>query len=211
MYVFVFNARFQMMEPSDYVLMIFSGLVPFIGFQEALANTNCVVGNASLMKNTLFPIELVPVKTILTSQPTQISGFVLILLALGVFGKTSKYAALLPVVWGLQILFNIGFLWVFSSLDVIFRDLQNIAGILTIFLMMVSPIAYPATMVPENLQPFLRLNPLYYIISCYQDVLIFQRLPRMSLFIPNVIMSFGLFILGYAFFMRLKGVFIDNV
>ena len=211
-YIFVFQMRFQTMGNAEYVLLIFSGLIPFIGVQEALAyGTGCVVANANLMKNTLFPIELVPVKTLLATQPTQISGFCLILLSLAIMGKLTPYALLLPVAWILQLMFDLGVIWVFSSLNVVFRDLQNIVGILIIFLMMISPIAYPVEMVPENLRIFLGANPLYYMISTYQDILILGRPPRIAFMGPFIVMAFAVLLFGYYFFSKMKKVFLDNV
>src|SRR5687768_14032083 len=56
-YVFIFKVRLGVMNPAEYVALIFCGLVPFIGFSEALGNgVSSVTGNASLVRNTLFPI-----------------------------------------------------------------------------------------------------------------------------------------------------------
>ena len=78
-------------------------------------------------------------------------------------------------------------------------------------LMMISPIAYTAEMVPDGLRPFLALNPLYYIIISYQDVLMFGQFPRQDLFWSLAGLSLTSFWLGYWFFIRMKSVFVDNV
>lgn len=211
-YLYVFKIRFAVLNSNEYVVLIFCGLIPFISLQDALASgTPCVVSNVNLMKNTLFPIEFVPVKTVLSGQTTHLSGMIMILIALAFLGRLTLWAPLFVVLWVLQIMFNIGIVWFLSSLNVVFRDLQTMINILIIILMMISPIAYPVTMVPENLRPFLQLNPLYYIISSYQDVLMFGRFPRLSMIIPFMIMSFASFILGYWFFIKMKRVFVDNV
>lgn len=211
-YIYIFNVRFNLFNTNEYVVLIFCGLIPFIGFQEAVASgVGCVVGNVGLMKNTLFPIELVPVKTVLASQTTQITGLMLLLISVSILGKITIITPFFIILWILQTMFNIGLVWIISSLNVIFRDLQNIIAILIMFLMMVSPIAYPVEMVPENLRPLLDLNPLYYIISCYQDVLMFGRFPETRMLAIFVMMSFFTFILGYNFFMKMKRVFVDNV
>lgn len=211
-YIYIFNVRFQMFNTNEYVILIFVGLIPFIAFQDAVSfGVGCVVENASLMKNTLFPIELIPVKTIFSTQTTQISGFILLLIALGFLGKLTIWTPFFIVMWILQTMFNIGLAWILSSLNVIFRDLKNIVAIIIILLMMISPIAYPVEMVPTNLQPLLKANPLYYIISSYQDVLMFGRFPKLETFIPFLIISLSTFILGYWFFMKMKRVFVDNV
>lgn len=211
-YIYVFNVRFNMFNTNEYVVLIFCGLIPFIGFQEAISyGVSCVISNVSLMKNTLFPIELVPAKTIFAAQTTQLSGMIMIIIALAFLNKLSIWTLFFIILWILQIMFDLGLVWFLSGLNVIFRDLQNMIGIIILILMMISPIAYPIDMVPDNLRPFLKANPLYYMISSYQDVLMFGRLPRMNSFLPFLIMSFVTFILGYWFFIKIKKVFADNV
>lgn len=211
-YVFVFNVRFEFMDSKEYVILIFSGLIPFIAFQEAISmGIGSVISNVSLMKNTMFPIEFVPVKTVVSALTTQITGLGMILIALTVMNKLTWMIPAVFVMFILQLMFNIGLVWILSSLNVLFRDLQNIITIIIMLLMMVSPIAYPINFIPQNLQPFLKVNPMYYIISCYQEILMFGRWPKAEIFLPFLIMSVLFFVVGYNFFMKMKRVFTDNV
>ncbi|MEZ5730009.1 MAG: hypothetical protein R3E48_19755 [Burkholderiaceae bacterium] len=74
-YLLIFKVRFQLFDSNEYVLLIFCGLVPFLGVSEALgAGVGSVVANASLVKNTLFPVELVPIKELLSTQGLQVVG-----------------------------------------------------------------------------------------------------------------------------------------
>lgn len=211
-YLFVFKIRFGLFNSNEYVVVIFCGLIPFIGFAEALGlGVSSVTSNANLIKNTFFPIELIPVKAVLTSQCTQIVGTILLLIAVVVLGKITLWALLLPIILLLQFLFTIGIIWILSSLNVYFRDLQNIISVIILMLMMISPIAYTADMVPANLRPILGFNPLYYIIIAHQDCLMLGRFPSGSIFWVLLIMSVLSFSGGYWFFTRMKKAFIDNV
>lgn len=209
-YIYVFKVRLGLFSSNEYVLLIFAGLIPFIGFSDALASgTGSVSANASLIRNTLFPIDLVPVKAVLTSQTVQVVGMALLLVALGLTGKLSWWSTLLPVVWVLQVLLTVGIIWIFSALNVFARDLQQVVGVLNLVLMMVSPIAYSAEMVPESLRPFLGVNPLYYVITVYQDVLVLGRRPQL---IPHLtVLAVTVFFAGYWFFVRIKQALADNV
>lgn len=211
-YLYVFKVRFALFDSNEYVVLIFCGLIPFIGLAEVLASgVTSVTSNAGLIKNTLFPIELVPVKAVLVSQCTQAVGTVMLLAAIGLLGKLSPWALLLPVIWGAQLMFSIGLIWILSSLNVYVRDLQNSVSVLILFLMMVSPIAYTIDMVPEALQPFLKSNPLFYLIVAYQDSLMLGRFPRGGTFWVCLGMAVVLFWGGYWFFGRLKRVITDYV
>lgn len=211
-YLVIFKVRFALFNSNEYVVLIFCGLIPFLSFAEALGlGVQSVTANTSLIKNTLFPIELLPVQAVIISQCTQVVGIALLLIAIGFLGKFTLWALLLPFVWLAQILFTMGLIWILSSLNVFLRDLQSIVAVVILMLMMVSPIAYTADMVPTNLRPFLGLNPLYYLIISYQDCLMLGQFPRNGVLWVLLAMSGLVFWLGYWFFRRMKGVFVDNV
>lgn len=210
-FLFVLQTRFAgAFSGTDHILLIFCGLVPFLGFAETLAaGVPSVTSNASLLKNTLFPIDLAPVKSVLTAQCSQIVGTSLLFLLMGFLGKLRPFAMMIPAVWALQVLFSLGVIWFLSSLNVYLRDLQNVVSILILILQMISPIVYTVDMVPEGIRPLLGINPLYYIIAGYQDCLLLGRFPRTLL--PLAGIALGSFWIGYWFFRRLKRVFTDNV
>ncbi len=215
-YLTVFKVRFELFDQNEYVVLIFCGLIPFLGFAEAIGlGVVSVTGNANLVKNTLFPIELIPVKSALVAQCTQGVGLLLLMAAVGLVGKLSWWALMLPVVWGLQVVFTLGVVWVLGALNVVMRDLQNVISVLVLLLFMVSPIAYTVDMVPESMRGVLWFNPLFYIITCYQDILVGGKggagFPRHDAFWVLAGMSMVMFLAGYWFFTRMKKVFADHV
>lgn len=211
-YLFIFRASAPAMPVGDYILLIFAGLIAFLGLAEALAaGVGSVVANASLIKNTLFPIELVPVRALFASQVTQVVGTGMLVAAAAAVKGLTPWVLLLPVVWVAQVAFMAGVLWVLSSLNVYLRDLQHLVGTLVLLLMLLSPISYTLAMVPETLRALIALNPLTHYIVCYQDVLVFGRAPDPASFALAVALGLGSFVLGFQFFRRLKSVFADNV
>jgi len=210
--VYVFRVRVVGFGPAEYVALVFCGLIPFLGFAEALGQgVASVTSNANLIKNTLYPIELIPVKAVLMSQSTQVVGSVLLLVMLGVMGKLTWWALMFPVIWLAQVAFTFGLIWILASMNVYLRDLQNVVSVLVLMLMLGSPIAYTADMVPDSLQLLLWLNPLAYVIVSFQDCLMLGQFPRGNVFWILLGMSAASLWLGYWFFSRLKRVFADNV
>ena len=197
-------------DAGSRAILIFCGLIPFLGFAESLAGgTASVTSNAHLIKNTLYPIELIPVKSVIVGQCTCVVGTLLLLAGVGYVGKLTWYAPLVVVVWLLQLIMTIGIVWIFASLNTFLRDLQNTVSILILMLMIASPIAYTIDQVPEKMRAILACNPLYYTITSYQDCLYLGRFPR-TLWILALI-SAGTFLVGAWFFRRLKMVLADNV
>jgi lipopolysaccharide transport system permease protein len=67
---------------------------------------------------------------------------------------------LLPVVILPVILLTLGVTWVFSSLGVFLRDCGQLVGLGTTGLLFLSPIFYPASIVPERYRDLYFANPL---------------------------------------------------
>jgi lipopolysaccharide transport system permease protein len=192
--------------------LVFSGLLPFLGFAEALSSgTGSVTGNAHLIKNTLYPIELIPVKAVLASQPTQLIGTALLLLGLGIAGRLTPWALLVPVAWLAQVALTMGIVWIFASVNVYLRDLQNMVGMLLLLIMLLSPIGLSAEALSGPARPLMMANPLYYVIVTYQDCLVFGRFPAHGVFWIMLLVGAAGFLAGHWFFGRLKRVFADNV
>jgi lipopolysaccharide transport system permease protein len=210
-YAYVLGVRIESMGPLDYLLLVFTGLIPFIGFSEALTmSVSSVVGNKHLLRNTLFPIELLPVKAVLASSVSMTIAFVGLLLAFWVQGRFSIAQLGLVPVFILQIGFSVGLAWVLSALTVFFRDIAQIVGILVLFLMIISPIGYTADMIPGPLKVLAYSNPLYYIIEMYRQIL-FKGTLSPLLFGGFALVTALLFTFGFALFTRLKPVYVEYV
>jgi lipopolysaccharide transport system permease protein len=211
-YLCVYRMQYPGLDTVDSVLMIFCGLVPFLGFAEALSSgVGSLTSNANLIRNTLFPADLLPVKSVLMTQTTQAVGTVLLLIALSVTGKLTSWVFLLPVVWLLQLMFTLGLVWVLATLNIYLRDIQQMIAISMLLLMMISPISYTEDMVPASLRPILYLNPLYYIVVCYRSILLRGCAPSGAVFGVLALIALFSFFSGFWFFQKIKRVLADNV
>jgi lipopolysaccharide transport system permease protein len=66
-YVFVFRYVFRVTIggsgalPFDYTTYLLAGVIPWLGFQDALARSSTVMtANANLVKQVIFPVEILP-------------------------------------------------------------------------------------------------------------------------------------------------------
>ena len=191
--------------------MMFPGLIPFLGFSESLSTgVGSVLANRGLIRNTMFPIELIPVKTVMSSSVTMLVGLGLLLATLWLRGQVLPSQAMIPVIFILQMLFTIGIVWLLAALNVFFQDLGQMIGVVILFLMLVSPIAYTLDMIPHSLMPLMYPNPLFYMIMLYRDTIIVGEIPLDLLGIFSGI-SLISFFCGYYVFNRLKPLFADYV
>jgi lipopolysaccharide transport system permease protein len=210
-YALILQIRLERYTPIEYILIMFAGLIPFIGFSESLgASTSSVSSNKPLIKNTMFPIELVPVKAVTASSLSMIVGLCGLLLALWIRGTFHATQLLIIPLLILQLMFSIGVGWLLSALNVFFRDVSHAIGIIILFLMIVSPIGYTRDMIPPELLATAYVNPLYYIIELYRQILIFgDVVPRFWLAFGGI--SVVTFWFGYDVFRRLKPLFAEYV
>lgn len=211
-YMMILRVRAPGMSAVQYVVLIFSGLIPFLMTSEALSSgVGSVVANKSVLSNTVFPIDLTPTKAVLLSQLPMGVGFAVILIVLLVTWNIAWTILFFPVIWGLHILALIGLTWVLSLVNLVFRDIQNLIGVALMGLMIASPIAYTPEMVPSHLRVILILNPFAYFVTAYQDVVIRGRLPEGWCWLMLVVMSVSVFVAGGFFFSRGKRVLLDYV
>lgn len=210
-FIFILGVRVPGLGTADYVLTIFCGLVPFLAFAEAFGvGTGSVVANRGLLRNTLFPIELVVARDVIVGHATMGLGMLLVWAVATYQGYFHWTHLFVPLIYLVQIVMTLGFVWITSTLTVFFRDLQQATPVLVLFLMLISPIGYTASMVPARLKAILILNPIAWLTNLYRSCLLEGSLP-ISDFVILCAFSLLIFQLGYVFISRLKPVFADYV
>ena len=209
-YLAIFRIQPAAMTQFDYVLYIFSGLIPFLGFMEALnTGASSLSLNRAVLLNTVFPSELIPVRAVLAAQGATFVGLTIILvLAIGL-GKHSLVLLLVPFLWLLLVLFVTGLAWVLSLASLVLRDIQQILAFVSIVLLIISPIAYTLDMAPGPIRVVVYGNPLSYFLIALHEVLVFGRLPPAGVLATTVCIALSSFCLGFWTFQRAKRLFFD--
>ena len=210
-YVFILKVRPSGMSESQYVLMVFSGLLPLMAFNEALAaGAASLNSNRNLLTSTVFPPELIPLRALLAAHVPSLLGFTVVAAVTLLAGvATPASLVLVPLLWLLLLVFCAGLAWMLSLVSLIARDVQQALPLVLMAVLILSPFAYTPEMVPAPLKPLLYLNPLSWFVFCFQDLLAFGRLPQgLALFVV-LILATGTFIAGFTFFRKAKHAFFD--
>lgn len=217
-YVFVFNFVFKtrmggnVALPLDYTAYLLSGLIPWMAFQDAMGKSaTVIVNNANLVKQVVFPTEILPLKGVIASCVTQSIFFFLMMAYVLIRYKSLPLTYLLiPALFLAQAICMTGVSYIISSLSVYFRDIKDLLQVFCLANIYIMPIFYLPEMVPKIFKPVLYLNPFSYMIWCYQDVLYFGELRHPWAWLVFGIGAVTIFYTGYRVFMRLK-VFFGNV
>lgn len=209
-YLVIFRVRPPGLTETSYVLYVLSGLIPFIGFSEALmAGSSSLSLNKAILLNTVFPAELVPLRAVLTSQaPTGVGIAIAVLLSI-LLDASSPVLVLVPLVWLLLTLFVAGIAWLLALVSLLARDVQQILTFISMALLIVSPIGYTPEMVPERLAPLMAINPLTPFIQLFHKLIVFGELPRFGDWLVAAGLALGSFSFGFWVFQRAKKVFFD--
>jgi lipopolysaccharide transport system permease protein len=209
----VFKARWSVENNSSthYAMLLFAGLLLFNVFSETINRApGLLVENASYVKKVVFPLEILPVVTLLAALCNFVIGFLLLCVFYGfVFGVPPITSVLFPLVLVPLCLLTLGVGWLLASLGVFLRDIRHIVGILLTMLMFLSPIFYPVTAVPEQFRPLLYLNPLSIILEEGRGLLFFAQWPDWKMWAISMATSAIIAWLGFAWFSATRRGFAD--
>lgn len=195
--------------PFDYVSYVLAGLVPWFYVQELLGKAcTAVSGQASLVKQVVFPVEVLPLKTVLAALlPQLIALGLLAVYTIISFHVLPWTYVFLPVVVVLQAFLLSGCAFVLSATGVYVRDIREVIQTLLLIALYLLPVFYLPDMVPRAFQWILWLNPFSYMVWCFQDILYFCAFTHPVAWVVFPLESWFAFVAGFRFFQKLKGMF----
>jgi ABC-type polysaccharide/polyol phosphate export permease len=194
-------------------VFVLCALVPFNFFTLAWAtSTNSVVENQNLIKRQRFPREILPVSTVLANCLHFLIQIALLLIfVLGSGYGVNRYWLLLPVVWGLEVVFTCGMGLITSALDVYFRDVRYIVESANRILFWAVPIFYSFAIIPQKYHLIYQLNPISAVVLATRNILLEAKAPPFSLLWKLLVVSFFCLGVGAWLFDRLERKFADLV
>lgn len=216
-YTFVFSVIFKSSwgvgeeSKSQFALVLFVGLIAHGLFAEVLNRApSLIFSNVNYVKKVVFPLEILPVIAMGAALfHSFISLGVLLVAFIFSNGFLHWTAVFAPLVLLPLVIFILGLALMLASLGVFLRDMAQTIGIITMVMFFLSPVIYPVTAVPEELRPWLMINPLTFIIEQARDVIIWGRTPNwvglgLYTLAANVV-AWG----GYAWFQKTRKGFAD--
>ncbi len=209
--LFTVYMRVQM---EHYTYFMFVGLLPWIWFSTAIgAGAGSVCERRDLLTKVRFPPQVLPATVVVSNGINYLVSLPLLVGLMVLSGVTpSRYALLLPVLWLIQLALTLGLSYLVAAATVVFRDLQQIVTNLLTLIFFLTPVLYPSTNVPEQYRALsVYANPMASLVTCYHDVLYYQRAPD-----PLALLSAGgaalvLLAIASAFFERQREDFAELV
>ena len=206
----VYTVVFSIIMRSNvekFYLYLFVALIPWNFFSSCLTGgASCVVQQQSLINKIFFPREVIPIAFVTGAFVNMLYCEIVVIAVCLFSGVQFSFLGLccLPLVMLVEYLFALGITFIVSSVDVYFRDLEHILGILAMAWMFLTPIMYDLSMVPANLRPIFDLNPMTVIVTAYRDILYWGSVPKLkTLALAGAVAVFFL-VLGFFVFGKLK-------
>lgn len=209
-YVFIFAFVFQpdigKDMPLDYTVYLLAGLLPWMACAEVMnKGVVSLTGNANLVKQVVFPLEVLPLKGVLSTLFTQVVSLVLLSGYILVRYQTLPWTfALVPLVLVLEASFLLGLSCLLASVGPYFRDLKDFVQVFSVVGVYVIPVMYTPAMMPALFRPLLHFNPFSYLIWCFQDACYYGSIEHPEAWAGLVVLALGSFALGYRAFRKLK-------
>jgi len=202
--------------PSDgvpYPIFSYTALIPWTLFSKALQDASrSLVANSHMITKVYFPRMILPLSSVLAGVVDFLIAFVVLL---GMMVFFSIYPTIdiwvLPFFLLLALITAVGVgLWL-SALNVLFRDINYILPFLTQFWMYLTPVAYPASMIPSKWQPLYALNPMVGVVEGFRWALLGTGQPPGVMTLVSSIVALLLLISGMFYFRRMERLFADMV
>jgi ABC-2 type transport system permease protein len=114
----------------------------------------------------------------------------------------SPTIALLPLGFVYLFLFCIGVSLIMSIVAAYFRDMLHLYPLLMLALMYLTPIFYSVDAVSPRIKGFVQLNPLYWYITYFREVIMWGTIPAMRENLVCLAWGVGVLILGLIFFKK---------
>ena len=201
--------------PTDgfpYPLFYISGLIAWNLFSDGLTrSTTSMVTNSNIMTKVYFPRMVVPLASIISPLMDFAVSFILVLAIMAYYGFVPTINLIfLPLFLLLALASSLGVgLWL-SALNVRYRDFQYTVPFLIQIGMFVSPLVYPASIVPKSLQIWYGLNPMAGVIEGFRWALLGDGTPS-AMILVSVGMVILILVSGMFYFRRMEQYYADIV
>jgi lipopolysaccharide transport system permease protein len=199
--------------PSDgvpYPLFSLAALVPWTYFATAAANgSSSLVGNQNLVAKVYFPRVLVPLAAVLMPAVDLLMAFGMLMVLMAWYQVVPTPAILtLPLYAVLAVLTAFAVtLWT-SALSVRYRDARYVLPFVIQIWLFISPIAYPASMVPERWRLIYAVNPMATVVEGFRSSLLGTPAPGVMAIVAIAAIAVSL-TAGIAYFRSVEGSIVD--
>lgn len=183
-------------------------------FEFTVSSTNqamrAITGNSALIKKTYVPMYIFPLAKVTSCMVDFVFSLGALLLVMIFTGSPFYLTALLFPLVVLQLyVFCCGLGFFLAQANVFFRDVQYIYHAITTAWMYLTPLFYPLSMLPHNLQFMIKyFNPLFYYVRQFRDIVYSGILPTTGAVLGGIGIALVMLFIGLFTFKKQQDKFI---
>ena len=217
-YTVIFSQVMQAKLPGAngsfaYSVYLCSGLLTWGLFAEIVTRAQTVfLENSNLLKKLSFPRICLIIITVLNAlfNFSIIFGLFTVFLIISGNFPGLIFFALIPVLMVL-ILFSAGLGIILGVLNVFFRDVGQLFGIVLQFWFWFTPILYPVSVLPDFARSFQTFNPMAGITAACHQILVYGKRPDWGTLSLIAFLAVLLCIFSWRLFRKRSGEMVDEL
>lgn len=216
LYYFLFSVVLKMkLGPEyggiSYAVWLISGLLPWMFFTEVINRSpNAILEQSNVIKKVVFPSEILPFVHLTAAMVNHFIGLTILIGFIVVLGYGISIKILFVFLYLFAIgIFALGISWLLSSLNVFLRDIGHVMSVVINIWFFLTPISYPAGMIPPRVKVLLRVNPMMHAIDGYRMALLGKADMDIKGLAYFLLVGCITFIIGGLVFQKLKTAFAD--
>ena len=165
-----------------YAIYLMAGTLAWSLFSEVVLRClTLFIDNGNLLKKMAFPRICLPLIVTGTALVNNVLLLIAIIAIFALLGHLPGIDVLwLPSLYLINLALGLGLGLTLGILNVFIRDIGQVVPIIFQFLYWLTPIVYMPTIIPETYRHWLAFNPMYHVVTAYQNILVFNQYPEWS-------------------------------
>jgi len=198
---------------AEFALIMFAGLIFFNFFSAVItAAPGLIVHNKPYVQKMVFPLEVLSWSTLLAALINfGVSLLIWIVFSIAIRGHVPFSLAWLPMIIIPFALFALGCCWFLAAAGVFHADIEHLIPMLMLMLMLLSPLFFPVSAIPEQVRFLFDFNPLTYVLEQARQVMIYGHAPDVGVLAIGWVVGASFAWLGLVSFVRNRDGFADAV
>jgi len=201
-------------DHTKFALYLLGGMLPWLAFSEAVGRAPTVMlEHRNFVRKLVFAVETLPLNLVFAGLVTECFALAIYCGFLLASGRGLHATVLwLPVLLIPQIMFTAGLAWFLAALGAFVRDLGQIIGFLLTIWFFLTPICYYDDTLLHRapwIAGLLFKNPMYQLVGGYRSIFLWGQAPAFEHLWKFWVLSLVVFIVGHAWFYKLRKSFAD--
>ena len=168
---------------DNYPAFVFSALLPWTWFNTCLNSSGTLfISNRDLIRRPNFTPAILIIVNALTNLINYLMAMPILFVIMALSGKAVTLALLsLPVLILIQGVLIVGLGLFITTLNVFYRDIQQIMSVALMLLFYITPVFYQSQAVSEKYRIIYKLNPIAVLIQSYRSIFFYGAVPEWRL------------------------------